>query len=48
MEEEMTRLRLANKLEDCDKPDLKKLRHKISKKEIEEYFTKVEDEDESN
>jgi hypothetical protein len=33
-------LRLASKLTDIDKPDLKKQRHKVSKKDLEEYYEK--------
>ena len=36
----MTRLRLSMKLPDVPKPkQLKSLRHKISKKEVEEYYS---------
>lgn len=34
----MTKLKLASKLPNCDKPDFRKTRHKVSKKDIEEYY----------
>lgn len=33
-------LKLSSTLKDIDKPNLKKNRHKITKKEIEEYYKK--------
>jgi len=45
----MTRsyLRLSSKLPECDKPIPSKTRHRISKKEIEEYYQiKPNDEEE--
>jgi len=41
----MTRsyLRLSSKLPECDKPRPSKTRHRISKKEVQDYYLKMEE-----
>lgn len=38
--------KILSALKDCDKPNLKHTRHKISKKDVEEYFNNEDEEEE--